>query len=409
VQDGWSDHSDDDEASPYPSAPIPPHEREWRHPSELGPVRLRADYGPSFGRGVAITAGVVGVAVAVGIFQLVTPDRGPVNAGQANSVLQPTSPTPLPTSTLRASTTQAAPLTTAPSPVLPAPTLSPTTSLVRTPAPAVPVETDAPATEASTTTLSPVTTAAAPLPTVAVEPSGRSAVLWGSGNYAIASADGLALDSTTTIRASNATTYHAAVVVIGDGIAVLAIGVPASQTPITTATMPASGEPVMIESAAGTETAALEMDANGIGYLRPAQPVPSGCAVRDAGGSVVGVAVSGDGRTLRIVSASRIDQMVRNAESIGAWLGIIGTTDAAGATINSVAEGSPAQVAGVQPNDTIVAVDGNVVTSVDQVAALLRVRRAGQTTTLEVIRNGERIGFVVTLADRVTHSTTSVP
>jgi S1-C subfamily serine protease len=112
-----------------------------------------------------------------------------------------------------------------------------------------------------------------------------------------------------------------------------------------------------------------------------------------------------------------------------AWLGIAGQeiTPAlaqnldlpvdAGVYVTLVAAGSPAQRAGLQGafrseaqatqsssvpsgGDIIVAVDGNAVTDVDELADYLdSAKRAGDTVTLDVLRNGQQITVQATLAE----------
>ena len=60
-------------------APLPPHERPWRHPSEVGPTRLDVD-GDGGGRLVVIAAGTLAALLVVAMIVAVTPRQsdGPV-------------------------------------------------------------------------------------------------------------------------------------------------------------------------------------------------------------------------------------------------------------------------------------------------------------------------------------------
>lgn len=71
---------DDDRREILPPAPLPPHERTWRHPSEIadslrhdlaGPVSLS-----SVGRGVAAFSMSVGVLIVIGLVLLARPTSG---------------------------------------------------------------------------------------------------------------------------------------------------------------------------------------------------------------------------------------------------------------------------------------------------------------------------------------------
>ena len=72
--------------------------------------------------------------------------------------------------------------------------------------------------------------------------------------------------------------------------------------------------------------------------------------------------------------------------------------------INQVVEGSPADRAGLQPGDRIVAIDGQPVTDFDGVRAGLQ-GRAGETVSLTVERDGERLQLEPTLADQLPDGT----
>jgi len=53
-------------------APLPPHERTWRHPSEIGPTRVEVDRGSGH-RFVALATGALAVALIAALVVTVTP------------------------------------------------------------------------------------------------------------------------------------------------------------------------------------------------------------------------------------------------------------------------------------------------------------------------------------------------
>lgn len=55
-------------------APLPPHERTWRHPSEIGPTTVEVDRGSSH-RFVALATGAFAVVLIAALVVTVTPDR----------------------------------------------------------------------------------------------------------------------------------------------------------------------------------------------------------------------------------------------------------------------------------------------------------------------------------------------
>jgi hypothetical protein len=55
-------------------APLPPHERTWRHPSEIGPKTVEVDRGSGH-RFVALATGALAVVLIAALVVTVTPDR----------------------------------------------------------------------------------------------------------------------------------------------------------------------------------------------------------------------------------------------------------------------------------------------------------------------------------------------
>ncbi len=112
----------------------------------------------------------------------------------------------------------------------------------------------------------------------------------------------------------------------------------------------------------------------------------------------------------------------------GAWLGISGLTlssdvaqamklsaDQTGALVEEVTSGSPAEKAGLQGSteafttngqqiniggDVITAVDGQAVTSMEELASTIQARQPGDQVALTVLRNGKEIKVDVTLGTR---------
>ncbi len=71
--DAWGD-AWVDAAPSYPPAPIPAHERTWRHPSEIGQAAWATSEPPvTLGRGLLITSGAIGSALGVAVLYLLLP------------------------------------------------------------------------------------------------------------------------------------------------------------------------------------------------------------------------------------------------------------------------------------------------------------------------------------------------
>jgi membrane-associated protease RseP (regulator of RpoE activity) len=71
-----------------------------------------------------------------------------------------------------------------------------------------------------------------------------------------------------------------------------------------------------------------------------------------------------------------------------------------GALINSVADGSPADRAGIRRGDVIVRVDGNEISDPNELIREMRDEDAGARVTIVVLRDGSRRTFDVTLGRR---------
>lgn len=406
MSEGWSEHGDDDDASSiYPAAPIPPHERQWRHPSELGPSGPHVGNPISLGRGLVITAGIVGVAAVVGMVWLMSPTESPVRAGSATSVGRLPSP-PQPTSTFRAVPSLPPSTTAMPTTTSPPPQPSLTTGLTAAPtSPKIEPGATTPPTDSSTTQYS------GPLTTLAIAASGQPALLWPTGEYAITAADGMSADIITEIRLPDGKLQQAAVLTVSDGIAIVAIAGPSDGTPLDMAEMadvPAAGTQVSIESTGGVKVATLEAGPSGEPVLDAVSDAPTGCAVRDPAGSLIGVTVPGSDGDVRVLTVARIDELVEAARHIGGRLGIKGRSVEGGGVVISVVEaGSPAESVGLLPGDQINSVDGQAITSIDHLVAMLRTSRGGRSVTLSLVRNGNETQVVVVLGSRQPGTTTT--
>src|ERR687888_508025 len=148
-------------------------------------------------------------------------------------------------------------------------------------------------------------------------------------------------------------------------------------------------------------------------------PGNSGGALADGRGRVVGIntAVAGIGlglavpinaATRRIIAALMTEGRFRRA-----YLGIAGDTRPlpprlaratgreAGVEVVQIVEDTPAERAGLRPEDLIVAIDGGPITSVDELHRLMVSDAIGRTLHLSVIRGGRRIDLELVPAELV--------
>jgi len=97
------------------------------------------------------------------------------------------------------------------------------------------------------------------------------------------------------------------------------------------------------------------------------------------------------------------EELIRTGTATHPAIGVKALTSStggqAGALVQGVIAGAPAERAGIQPGDTIIAVDGTAVRSVDELIIAIREHKIGQSVTLTYLRNGAKSTTKVTLED----------
>jgi len=130
-----------------------------------------------------------------------------------------------------------------------------------------------------------------------------------------------------------------------------------------------------------------------------------------------GASIEGIGFAIPIDDVlSMIDDLVEYGYVTGAYLGVtVRNTDEAaaamynlpsGAYVDSVVEGGSADRAGVQPKDIIIDLGGHTVTNVTTLTRALRNFKAGDTTSITVIRSGMQLELTITLDEKPREMTT---
>ena len=152
----------------------------------------------------------------------------------------------------------------------------------------------------------------------------------------------------------------------------------------------------------------------------PIAPGSSGGALLDAGGRVIGITTAvavtdagadGFGFATPIDAArSAAEQLIATGKVVTVWLGVTGkdldgpTAEElkvdGGAVIEQVMAGSPAERAGLSVRDVILRVDGQPVTSMNVLVRAVRAHRPGDVFTVEIVRDKQRHGMTVTVAER---------
>jgi len=245
-------------------------------------------------------------------------------------------------------------------------------------------------------------------------------VIDGSINVDVRTADGRVLPG--QVLGSDART-DIAVVSVGEGnglpVAELALGVEleVGQTVI------AIGSPFQLQQTvtSGIISSLNRPIQNGVGFNPMIQTDAaintgnSGGALADRTGRVIGIntAIQTDGLSTGNVGvgfAVPIDTAKGIADRILAgepfdpgFLGVAGgpTEDgSSGVSVDSLTEGSAAEVAGIVAGDRIVAIDGAPVTSIAELAGLVQTKFPGDEVAIDLFRDGERLTVTAVLGQR---------
>jgi len=196
----------------------------------------------------------------------------------------------------------------------------------------------------------------------------------------------------------------------------VAIGSPlglAGGPSVTVGVVSALHRTVRTRSSAQTLVDMIQTDA-------PIAPGSSGGALLDATGNVIGITTAvaitdsgNDGFGFAIpIDAARFaaDQLIATGKVTNVWMGVE-CSDLDGATavelavpggtmVDKVRSDSPAEHAGLTAKDVIVGINGRPVTSLGMLLVMLREHRPGDVVTLDVVRNKQRRTVTVAVAER---------
>jgi S1-C subfamily serine protease len=397
------DEEDGDDA-PASRVPLPPEDRLWRHPSELGgstaPVPI-AIAGPGSGTklwGVAVVAGLIGAALSLGVVAL---------AGG------------LPGTVVEKSVTERVP-------VQPIAELSNSSggrgvvSIAKSVAPAV-GRVEVTNAKGSATGSAVAFRDDGYYITSARLVAGETALHLVLDDGATVPAQVVGQDASADVAVLKIDHGQVPVATFGSAIDVevgqtaIAIGAPLAQAggpSVTVGVISALGR--RVESTDGTSLRdMIQTDA-------PMASGSSGGALCDATGVVIGITTAVDDPTgTGLGFAVPVDVVRATAEDIlatgnahHAWLGVEGadldSTNAkdmgvaGGAKVTKVVDASPAALAGLQSDDVITSVDGHHVSSMSSFVVALRGHHPGDSITIEVIRQAQAQIMTITLGERTT-------
>ena len=141
-------------------------------------------------------------------------------------------------------------------------------------------------------------------------------------------------------------------------------------------------------------------------------PGNSGGPLLDGNGRVIGVnsqiksgsqSNSGVGFAVPVNTVKFVVPRIKSGGKVErAYLGVENVTppDRSGAIVNTVVPGAPAQQAGLQPGDKIVQIDGQKISSSEDVSAAVTSRKPGERAKVTVERGGDRRTLTVNLGTR---------
>jgi S1-C subfamily serine protease len=254
---------------------------------------------------------------------------------------------------------------------------------------------------------------------VAIHVDGQSAsgLLFGDGAHVLtaASALGSARSARVDVPGAGRRTARLAGADPETNLAVLSLpGRPAAADGLAPAPAPRAGQ---VAVAVGREMAVGVVRSVGRRVALPGGPplldmietdlslpdTASGQPLVDLAGATVGLTVVVDGRAWAVpVSVARDvgEQLAAGGKVVRSWLGVDGDDlDEAtarqlglpgGAVVKAVHDASPARAAGLSSRDVITAVDGAPVDSMASLTVAVRNRKPGAVVDIEVVHDGER-------------------
>lgn len=363
-----SEWDDDDQ---YPAAPLPAHERRWRHPSEVGNhAWAQGEPALTIGRGLSAATGAIGVALTLAVLWAMLPTeagrsavvsvRSTLVAGPANGLLGEGTTGIEPTSVL--STSGA----------------------------------NEPATDATVLagTISTEPVAAQTMPTYQInhvttlEPSAVAVAVDG-GNLVVTTAGAVGDDLALELLLPDGTVAQADVLLV-DQLSGLAVLAPDSVDGIARFTVATKMEPGDVLTVYGSNPMDITVDpAGNVATEWPGgDTISEGTPVVNQRGELVALCTHSAGGT----SLVAIDNLNGLRRALGAalpppvWLGVVLNDDPGGSlVVGAVDPVGPAAGAGLEVGDSILAIDGRRMIDLTELAGTLALHRPGDKVSIALL------------------------
>lgn len=365
----WPDDDASDNGA-YPPAPLPAHERAWRHPSELGQAGwTHIDPPITIGRGLLITTGAIGGLLSLAVLWAMLPATGRGGTAAPTVVNSAANSPSGPVVTARADTLVATSVDTR----LPSTTLRTASSTL-------------PATDQVETT---VATSPETVGNQGSELTESAPVAVGIGDsLVITTARAVEGRTSITLTGADGQPREATVLMVDTklGLAVLSADAAGMVTSYGIGPAANPGDVVTVLGASPT-TANVRLDADG--YLRLdtwGESTAEGTPVLNADGLLVGMCSQG-ATGPELVSVASVGAMLppnRPAQNTP-WLGVhVVVGDQGALVIDWVGPDGPSAAAGLVAGDSITAVDGVAIDGVDELKAAMSKRVPADVITLTI-------------------------
>ena len=364
-----------------PLAPLPAHERQWRHPSEFGQQQWQGtEPALTIGRGLTAATGAIGGMLAIAVLWTMLPTQAGRSAGSSvRSTLATRTTAGFGADLLAGSAASSLPAN-------PATTTSADFEAVGGTRP------DATLTDTVASAVLPPR----PMATYSVvktdeSTTGAIAVAVNGGSLVITTANAVSADLTVELMLPDGTSATARVLFVDtrSGLAVLAPETVSEAASFTVGTSILPGDELtFMGDRPNTVTVdeGLTIDANWSDT-----PHAEGTPVVNQRGELVALCTHDANNEEKLVPLANLDELQQAiaADSAGSkvWLGVILNDDPAGdVTVGAVDPAGPAADAGISVGDILVSIDGTAITARSVLASALSDHEVGDVVLLSVQR-----------------------